>query len=339
MRSVTTTPAPAGLEFRLLGPHDADAVSALLRAAYGDSYDAPWVYDPEQIAARMRSEQLVSAGALTPGGDLVGHVGLSRTESDEPVAEAGQAVVDPAHRGEHLFTTLKRHLAGWAHDRGLYGLFSEATAAHPYSQRANVELGANETGFLLGWIPAAVDDRALASGHGHRQSVALFYLKTNDGHARPVFTPPRHRDVVEALVFACGLSGTTSDAPGAAPVAEASELHEQVRVDHNVAILTAVLPGRDLARAVGTRRDELVAGGIDAVYVDLPLEIAATEVVGDSLAPLGFSFGGVFPNRHVAGDVLRLQYLHDVEVFADDIAVASAHGRALLDYVLADRVS
>ena len=47
-------------------------------------------------------------------------------------------------------------------------MFSEATAAHPYSQRANIELGAHETGFLLGWIPASVDNDAAggASGRG-----------------------------------------------------------------------------------------------------------------------------------------------------------------------------
>ena len=39
------------------------------------------------------------------------------------------------------------------------GMYSEATAAHPYSQRANIELGAHETGFLLGWIPASVVQR------------------------------------------------------------------------------------------------------------------------------------------------------------------------------------
>ena len=50
----------------------------------------------------------------------------------------------------------------WAQERGLAGMFSEATAAHPYSQRANVELGAHETGFLLGWIPASVSNDAAA---------------------------------------------------------------------------------------------------------------------------------------------------------------------------------
>lgn len=35
-------------------------------------------------------------------------------------------------------------------------MYSEATAAHPYSQVANIHLGATETGFLLGYIPAEV---------------------------------------------------------------------------------------------------------------------------------------------------------------------------------------
>jgi hypothetical protein len=34
--------------------------------------------------------------------------------------------------------------------------------------------------------------------------------------------------------------------------------------------------------------------------------------------------------------VLRMQSLHRVRVKADDIAVASDHGRELLEYVLAD---
>jgi serine/threonine-protein kinase RsbW len=64
---------------------------------------------------------------------------------------------------------------------GYLGLFSEATAAHPYSQTANIALGAHETGFLLGWIPASVTNNAAQVSDEHRQSVALFDLKLNDG--------------------------------------------------------------------------------------------------------------------------------------------------------------
>jgi hypothetical protein len=49
-----------------------------------------------------------------------------------------------------------RFLMDWAQEQGLAGMLSEATTAHPYSHRPNVELGGHQTGFLPGWIPAGV---------------------------------------------------------------------------------------------------------------------------------------------------------------------------------------
>src|SRR4029079_11047633 len=100
------------------------------------------------------------------------------------VAGSGQAVVDPEYRGRHLFTMLKRRAAERAAEHGLFGLYSEATAAPAYSQRANVALRAVETSLLLSYIPATVEYEAI-DAKPHRQSVVLYYLKTNDGHTRP----------------------------------------------------------------------------------------------------------------------------------------------------------
>ncbi len=130
------------------------------------------------------------------------------------------------------------------------------------------------------------------------------------------------------------------DAGAAAADAELparSELHVAVEHDHNLALITVHSPGADLAEAVGAERHHLFHRlGLDAVYVDLPLEPPATALVADELERLGLSYSGVFPNRRTDGDVLRMQSLHRVRVKADDIAVASDHGRELLDYVLAD---
>ena len=79
-------------------------------------------------------------------------------------------------------------------------MFSEATAAHPYCQRANIELGAHETGFLLGWIPASVANDAAAGAPRRRNSAALFYTKLNDGLERPVYAPARHREIVARTI-------------------------------------------------------------------------------------------------------------------------------------------
>ena len=97
------------------------------------------------------------------------------------------------------------------------------------------------------------------------------------------------------------------------------------------------MPGADLEEVVAAERHHLFHREcLDAVYVDLPLGDPATALVADDLERLGVSYAGVFPNSRTDGDVLRMQSLHRVRVKADDIAVASDHGRELLEYVLGD---
>lgn len=50
---------------------------------------------------------------------------------------------------------------------------------------------------------------------------------------------------------------------------------------------------------------------------------------------LGFFFGCIIP-EYGDGDVLRMQYLNNVEISRDDIKTASEFGQDLLDYIFAD---
>jgi serine/threonine-protein kinase RsbW len=322
--------------FRFLGPDEGTVLTGAIEAAYGQSYDVRWVYDPDEVNARIGAGTYVACVAETPAGELLCHIGMSLAAADDAVGRSGQAVTLPAARGQHLFTRTKRHLMDWARERGLAGMYSEATAAHPYSQKANVELGAHETGFLLGWIPASVANDAAGDRRG-RQSAALFYTKLNDGHERPVYAPERHREIVAQTIGLCELRGTIADPPSEADLPAHSRLHAEVDRDHNLALLTVLEPGADLETAIAAERHHLFHRlNLDAVYVDLPLENPATALLADHLERLGVSYAGVFPNSRTDGDVLRLQSLHRVRVKADDVAVASDHGRELLAYVLAD---
>lgn len=325
-----------GIVLRLLGPDEGWVVGDAIRIAYGDSYDAAWVYDPDEVGRRIADGRFVSCIAETTDGQLLCHAGISRTETDLLVAESGQAVTLPAARGHHLFERVKRRLADWSTDHGLYGLFSEVTTAHPYSERANIGLGANETGFLLGWIPATVANDAASGRSGDRTSAALFYLRTNAGHDRPVYAPDRHREAVADVIATCGLRGVVTEAPDALRVTGETVLHTQVRADHNIAILTVAEPGADIVEAVTAARDRHFADGIDVLYVDLPLEDARSEDAGDRLDDAGVSFAGVFPNGRVEGDVLRLQALNGRTYTVDDVVTASEHGTRLLTYVVDD---
>ena len=322
--------------FRFLGPDEGTVLTSAIEAAYGQTYDVRWVYDPDEVGARIGAGTYVACVAETPAGELLCHLGMSLAAAGDAVGHSGQAVTLPAARGQHLFTRTKRFLMDWARERGLAGMYSEATAAHPYSQKANIDLGAHETGFLLGWIPASVANDA-AGGRQGRQSAALFYTKLNDGHERAVYAPERHRQVVERTIRLCELRGTVADPPAGAELPPCTRLHAEVDRDHNLALLTVSEPGADLEQAIGGERHHLFhRENLDAIYIDLPLEKPATALLADHLERLGVSYAGVFPNHRTDGDVLRMQSLHRVRVKADDLVVASDHGRELLEYVIAD---
>jgi serine/threonine-protein kinase RsbW len=327
----------AEARFRFLSPDEGSVLTGAIRAAYGESYDLRWVYNEDEVCARLAAGTYVSCVAETDSGELLCHEGMSLAAAGDAVGHSGQAVTMPAARGQHLFTRTKRFLMDWASEQGLAGMYSEATAAHPYSQRANLELGAHETGFLLGWIPASVSNDAAGEGKHGRQSAALFYTKLNDGHERPVYAPERHHGIVGQTLELCELRGTLAEPSAECNLQERTELHVEVDADHNLALITVHEPGADLETAVAAERHHLFhRAGLDAVYLDLPLELPATALVADHLERLGVSYAGVFPNSRCEGDVLRMQSLHRTRIKADDVSVASEHGQELLEYVLAD---
>jgi hypothetical protein len=323
--------------FRFLGPDEGGVLTEAIEAAYGTSYDVRWVYDAAEVGARIAAGRYVSCIAESADGELLCHIGMSLAAAGDAVAHSGQAVTMPVARGQHLFTRTKRFLMDWARGEGLAGLFSEATAAHPYSQRANIDLGAHETGFLLGWIPASVSNDAAAGSAPRRQSAAIFYTKLNDGHERRVYAPERHHEIIGQTLALCELRGTLAKPGPETELPERSELQVEVDEDHNLALITVTAPGTDLETVVAAERHHLFHRRcLDAIYLDLPLEQPATALVAGDLERLGVSYAGVFPNHRTDGDVLRMQSLHRVRVKADDVAVASDHGRDLLEYVLAD---
>jgi hypothetical protein len=324
-------------QFRFLQPGEGHVLSEAIRVAYAESYDVSWVYDVAEVNSRLQDGTYISCVAESPEGDLLCHEGMSLAAAGDAVAHSGQAVTMPAARGQHLFTRTKKFLMDWAQEQGLAGMFSEATAAHPYSQKANLDLGAHETGFLLGWIPASVSNDAAAEAKPTRQSAALFYAKLNDGHERPVFAPPRHHEIIMQTLKLCELRGTLTNPPEGTTLPTRSELQVEIDTDHNLALITVPTPGADLETVIAAERHHLFhAKNLDAVYLDLPLENASTALVADHLERLGVSYAGVFPNRHVDGDVLRMQSLHRIRLTTTDLSVASNHGEELLEYVFFD---
>ena len=324
------------MRIRMLAPSESARLGDAVRAVYGETYPVLWTYDDDEVARRISAGLLISAIAETADGELLCHSGLLLNAPDDAVGHAGQALTLPAARGRHIFTTVKRYLVDWATELGLVGMYSEATAAHPYSQQALLHLGGHETVFMLGFIPDSVDNNAAAASSAGRQSAALFFLRIRSGKERRLYAPSRHRAIVRDTIEICGSRSQLAEVSARTDLSSMSQLHIESDPGDNIAVLTVSQAGEDLTSRVDDERSRMFAQGVDALYVDLPLDRPESAHVGDALEELNLTYSGVFPNNQAAGDVLRLQCLRSATAWSHDVAVASAHGAALLEYVIAD---
>jgi hypothetical protein len=324
----------APIEVRFLTPDEAPRLTEAIERSYGSSYDAAWAYDPGEIRRRLECGSMRSIVGVEPGGDVVGHLALDRPVPTAVAGHAGQAVVDPRYRGHHLFTTLKRELAAWCTTAGILGMYSEATAAHPYSQAANLALGAHETGFLLGYIPSQVSYTAIKEdSQGRRQSVALFWLATNPAPPRVVHPPSWHREIVAAIYAHNGLERDLIALDATPSLTGETRFTLTEHADHNEATITVDAVGADVVGVLGTALVEQADRGRDVVHIELALDDPATAALPPAIHDeLGIFFGGIVPELR-DGDILRLQWLNRVEADPSDVLVASDFGAELLAYV------
>jgi len=323
-------------------PEETFELSRCVYRSYGYSYDRNDVYYPDRIRELQEGGLMRSCVAVTAEGEFVGHLALTSERPDSPVAEAGQAVVDPRFRGHRLFERMKTFLAERAKEWGMYGLYSEATAVHPYSQRGNLRLGAKETGYLLGYIPSSVSYKEIGEDEeGRRGSVALFYMRVDAEPEREVYPPVAYQEMARRVIEHHGLRRSIQNV-SEPEMPTSSRVSANVRRDHNLAFLKVEEPGADLGEVVRLRLRELCLHRVDCVYADLPLSHPATARGGAVLGDLGFFFGGIIPEAQVGaagGDVLRLQYLNNVEIKPEDIHTASDFGRELLDLIFREKDS
>jgi serine/threonine-protein kinase RsbW len=326
----------------MMRPEESFELSRCVYRSYGYSYDWDYVYYPDRIQELQESGLMRSCIVVTPEGELVGHLALTLESVNSPVAEAGQAVVDPRYRGHQLFERMKTFLAERAKEWDMYGLYSEATAVHPYSQKGNLHLGAKETGYLLGYIPASVSYKEIGEDkEGRRGSVALFYMRVNTEPKRDAYPPVAYREGAQQVIEHNGLRRSIKNASDV-EMSNSSRVSVNVRQDHNLAFLRVEEPGADLGELVRGRVRELCLHHIDCIYVDLPLSHPATAQAGAGLRDLGFFFGGIIPEAHggdIGGDVLRLQYLNNIEINPSDIHTASDFGGELLGLIFRQRDS
>ncbi|MCC6713294.1 MAG: ATP-binding protein [Candidatus Dadabacteria bacterium] len=320
---------------------DTNGVHELVRLVfkcYGYTYANDFMYVPEQIESLLKSGLMLSSGAYNSRTELVGHVGFIFSAPGARVAESGEAVVDPRYRGCGLFQMMKNYLKDFVTQQNVVGIYGEAVTVHPYSQKGSIELGGRETGFLLGYSPGTVKFESISEDERpRRQSVALLFTPLLPSGPTTIYVPEAYGQILAEIYERLGYgrnivpenahTGVGGRSPGAASVS--------IRHDHNQARIIIEKIGGKTVDEIRFHLKHLTLERFDCIYVDLPLKQKGAGYVGSVLRDTGFFFGCVIP-EYGDGDVLRLQYLNNVEISRDDIKTASGFGRKLLDTILDD---
>jgi anti-sigma regulatory factor (Ser/Thr protein kinase) len=317
---------------RRMSPTEAVQVSQLMYRTYGTTYFNPDVYYPERVAAHNANASVISFVASAEDGYVAGHYALELNQPGR-VAEAGQAAVDPAHRGRGLLGRMKELALDEARQRQLFGWYADAVAVHELTQKSNVDHGGHLTGVDLGIAPQT--ERFRGFGEQTQRVTCLLYfhwLKTPA--PRKVFVLQRHQPMVENIYRR--LECPVEFAEGAAPQGHGT-LAVKADPSAGTAFVRVDQLGADTVHAIRHAKRELVErSAAQVVFVELSAEDPGTPTVMRELAPFGFGFCGIAPHFSPHGDLVRLVYLVKPLV-REPIHTYDADAAELVDYALAEQ--
>jgi N-acetylglutamate synthase-like GNAT family acetyltransferase len=321
-------------EIRRMRLEEAVQISQLMYRTYGNTYFNQDVYYPDRIASQNLHDVLLSVVAVGEDGRLAGHCALERN-LEGPVAEIGQAAVDPAHRSRGLLDRMKGALEKEAQALGLVGWFADAVSVHIFTQQSNAHHGGHVCGVDLAVSPKSEAFRNIAGVQPQRVSCVLYFHWLEQPKPRMVFVPLRHVDIVAAIYENLQCSCEFGE-PSAA-----TEDHGTFVVKFErrggLATIRAEQLGKDSALAIRHAARELVEKSrAKVVVVELPLAESATAEVCEALEADGFGFTGIGPHFLPNSDVLKLAYL--VEPLARElIKTFESIADRLVEYALVEQ--
>jgi anti-sigma regulatory factor (Ser/Thr protein kinase) len=319
---------------RRLQSADATWVSRVVFRAYGYTYPIEDLYYPDRVVRLNHEGKLISAVAESAAGEIVGYCALKRA-SPSYVAEVGQAVVNPSHRGRKLLQRMHAFLEEEALKQGLAGLSLMPVTSHMHSQKIAENLGFRVCGLALGLLPPTLTFKKLHDVPLRQRESCLVYFKTlAPPMTREIYAPDRHREILRQLYTDLGIPVTflkPARARGGG----------RLEVNFNAAlglgeILIRQIGAETPAALQQARRDLTVLSGTTVISLQIPLSQPGAPEIYTFAESEGFLFSALCPGFMESGDTLRLQCL-STEIDLSLLQVFSSKAKEMLQYLDQER--
>lgn len=329
-------PASDEVTLRIMKGEDAVDLARCIYRVYGYTYPHEAVYYPELFASLIESGLVTSCVALNQAGEVVGHLGVFIDEVEDKVGESALAVVDPRYRGRGLFPQMKKMMMEEIRRKGFKGLYSRAVTVHEASQRANVKMGAKETGFILAHSPPTAIFKRMTTDKSYlRRTVALFYIGVAEDEIQEVYLPPAHGEILKKIYKHTDLHRIYKKPENRGKVYSDSIINIHVLSEMSSAFLRVGRYGKSFLSELALKVQDLCQHKVELIVLDLPLTDPVTSWMCSEIERMGFFFSGLMP-EYLHGDALRLQYLNNVPFNPDTVDVYSDFGKELFNYIVGE---
>jgi hypothetical protein len=287
---------------------DAAAIARCFLEVYGHHYVHSEVFSTRRYWEKVETGELIPAVARNGDGEVVGHVALER-ELGMLVAERGEAVVLPAHRGHGLLERMTARLREEAPRHDLHGIYAEPLTIHTFSQRNDERAGMPVCAVLLGANPEDFRPKGLpCPTAGQRQSYLRTFRFVGRPPARTIQAPAPYRDIL--LKLYAQLDVAVSVAVAAAQPAADSRTGIKVN-DRGYGTISFERIGPNAAIELAQALRDVRALGAKSVQLSARIDDPGLALLSDAARALGFFFCGLGPAFAGGADTFLLQSLSE----------------------------
>ena len=309
--NIDPAPEDAVITLRRMVPGDAEAYARLAFRCYGYDYKLS-AYDPVHMDENLRDGTCLAGIAENEQGETIGHVAYNRIRPGGSVVHAGAGMVDPRYRKRGLLGRLGMSVHEMIAGENLVGIISEPVMVHTVTQQQAHLIG-YDTGIFLNWSnPRRVSGFEDTNPSG-RVSVLCTFIPLAEIPHRDIYPPPSAIAYLSEVIRSSHLARRIHEP---APVAETktkSAVASATDPGTGVAKLEVTHAGPDLIERIIELLDDALAAGSPVVILDLPLNKAAVGWFAAGVEELGFVFAALLPECGEDGDILRLQYVVDLD--------------------------
>lgn len=322
---------------RRMEPGEAIEISRCAYKSHGYTFFDDHIYYPDRLVELNRSDELISAVAVTADGTFMGHAALAYPYAGARIAELTFIFVNSEYRGQGCMERLIDFLFQCPKKHPLDGLYTYAVTNHDYTQRGMSRFGFKDCGLLLASSPETWLFKGIAAENTHRISVTASFRYLAFPRPLALYASSHHREMVKIIYRHLGAVEHTFLSPGPSEIKRPegiARIETYVLATESCAEIHILSYGETVFREVKKIVRELCLKQIAAIQLFLPLEDPLTCHATGDFEAMGFFFAGVCPMAAI-GDSLILQYLNNVIMDYDRLVLFSPMAREIRDYVRA----